>query len=90
MPTLELHGFDGKSGDEMVAAIRPRLADLPYRDDIVFDTTRNGGRVEGWDGSDRRFLRVCSRSQEKLDELRDATVPLIDVETVLIGYFPRR
>jgi hypothetical protein len=89
VPTLELHGFDPDAGETLVRAARERLAELPYREDIVFDLTRAGGRVLGWDGSDRPFVRVCSRSEAKLDELRALLVDLADVETLLIGYFPR-
>jgi hypothetical protein len=89
VPTLELHGFDAEAGERLVRSARERLAGLPYREDIVFDLTRAGGRVLGWDGQDRPFVRVCSRSEAKLDELRALLVDLADVETLLIGYFPR-
>jgi hypothetical protein len=89
VPTLELHGFDAESAERLVRDARERLAALPYREDIVFDLTRADGRVLGWDGRDRPFVRVCSRSEAKLDELRTLLVDLADVETLLIGYFPR-
>jgi hypothetical protein len=89
MPTLELHGYGEQGARELIADARERLQHLEYRGTIVFDTTRMGGCVEGWDGSERPFVRVCSRSQAKLDELRDCLVALSDIETLLIGYFPR-
>lgn len=89
MPTLELHGFASHAAEELVVNARALLADLPYRGDIVFDSTRAGGRVENWDGRAQPFIRICSRSQQKLDMLCDRLVGLADVETLIIGYFPR-
>jgi hypothetical protein len=89
MPTLELHGYGEQGARELIVDARERLEHLEYRDAIVFDMTRVGGCVEGWDGSERPFVRVCSRSQAKLDEQRDCLVPLSDVETLLIGYYPQ-
>ncbi|MBA3262144.1 MAG: hypothetical protein H0T69_06690 [Thermoleophilaceae bacterium] len=89
MPTLELHGFAAAAADKLVAEARALLDDLPYREDIVFDSTRAGGKVLNWGGAEQPFIRICSRSQEKLDELRNRLVGLADVETLVIGFFPQ-
>jgi len=88
MPTLELHGFDERAGDQLVSQMRQVLQDLAYCEDIVFDRTYPG-QVIGWDGSWRPFVRVCSRRQEKIDEIRTLLNPLCDVETLMIGFFPQ-
>lgn len=88
MPTLEFHGFDEVAGDQLVARARQALESLPYRADIVFDRTFPG-TVTGWDGTLRPFVRVCSRRQEKIDEIRGLLQPLCDIETLLIGFFPQ-
>lgn len=89
MPTIELHGFAAEEADDVVARARALLADLPYREDIVFDHSRVGGRVINWAGGDQPFLRVHSRSDERLQELRSLLVSVADVETLIIGFFPR-
>ena len=89
MPTLELHGFAPDACDRLVMDVRGLLEDLPYRGSVVFDTPRMGGRVLNWEGAEQPFIRVCSRSQERLDELRGRLTRFADVETLLIGFFPR-
>jgi len=88
MPTLELHGFAPDACDKLVTEVRAVLQDLPYRGSIVFDRPRSGGWVVNWEGGEQPFIRVCSRSQERLDELRGRLVGFADVETLLIGFFP--
>ncbi len=89
MPTLELHGFDEAAADHLIADARALLATLSYRGDIVFDRTFPG-RVEDWDGCLRPFIRICSRRQDKIDEIRSLLNPLCDIETLVIGFFPQQ
>jgi hypothetical protein len=90
MPTLELIGFAPDRAQGVRDECRRRLADADFRQDIVFVSELGPGReVIAWSGESLPFVRVSSRSAERLDAIVTALRPLTDVETVLIGFYPR-
>ena len=88
MPTLEFHGFSVSGAERMAATSRERLAGLPFCDDIVF-VMQGATRVVAWDGSERPFVRVLTRSRERAEHIRDRLVTECDLEVVLIDFIPR-
>lgn len=88
MPTFEFFGYDADQTDKLIAKIKNRLADISYRQDIVFvKHAHDGSKVVSWDNDEKPFVRILSRSSDKLTELSGEIHYLADVETVLIGYF---
>lgn len=90
MPTFEFYGYDAATTDTLIGKIREHIGHLPYCRDIVFvEHAHDGSRVVAWDGEEKPFVRILTRSPEKADELRRAIETLSDVETAIIGYYPR-
>lgn len=89
MPTLELHGYSAARSKRLVAVARDALASLPYHDDIVF-VLGIPSRVQAWDGSAKPFVRVLTRKPSRAKAITARLVPHTDVETVIIGFFPRQ
>jgi hypothetical protein len=90
MPTLEFHGYSAEKSEQLLEKLRPGLAHLEYCADIVFSVDHTDGRtVTGWDGTPAPFIRILSRSNEKLAQLQAVALPHSDVETLQIGYAPR-
>ncbi len=88
MPTVEFHGFSAAAQAGLVQVLREEFVDLDFRDDIVFvldDQPRY--RVETWGGGEAPFVRIHSRSSERLSALVEKAVPHTDVETMNIGFY---
>jgi hypothetical protein len=88
MPTIELYGHSAEGAERMMARCRELLAGLPFCADIVF-VDQGPSRVIGWDGSDRPFVRVLTRSPARAGEIRDRLTGETDLEVVLIDFIPR-
>ena len=89
VPTLELHGFSPARSRRLVALAHEALASLPYHDDIVF-VLGIPSRVEAWDGGEKPFVRVLTRRRSRAQSITARLLPHTDVETVIIGFFPRQ
>lgn len=87
MPTLEFYGYARGERDALIGSLRPLLADLPYRADIVF-VKAEPTEVVAWDGSSRPFVRVLTRRPERAEQIRARINRSCDVETVIIGFYP--
>lgn len=87
MPTIEFNGYTLDEAERMLDRARVRLADLPFREDIVF-VKRGPSQVIAWDGSERPFIRVLTRKQERADRIRDRLTSECDLEIVLIDFIP--
>jgi hypothetical protein len=88
MPTIEFFGFSVLYRDELEKQIRLRLSEEAFRTECVF-VSAVGTNVVSWDGTSRPFVRVSSRKIERLDRFRELLGDLVDLETVVIGYWPR-
>ena len=89
MPTIEFIGFGADDQQRIHRELRERYGNLHFRQDIVFviDETPTR-RVEAWTYDQAPFVRVSSRSTERLSVLVERTRSLCDTETVVIGFYP--
>ena len=88
MPTIELYGFDTARQGQLIAELRHRLGDLPFREHVVF-VLSCAPRVIAWNGEERPFVRVLTRSTERAAAIRACINDVVDVETVIIGFYPQ-
>ncbi|MDA9913064.1 hypothetical protein N9D66_01235 [Candidatus Nanopelagicales bacterium] len=90
MPTVEFHGYSTTDQHDLVALLRESYESLDFREDIVFVLDdRPSTRVESWEGKNLPFVRLHSRSSERLAQLVTLTVPHSDTETIRIGFHER-
>jgi hypothetical protein len=98
MPNIEIHGvkasmikFGAPLYEVLRAAINEKLADAPYRDDVVISTYAN--EVIDRSGTDQPFLRLVapSTSGAELEDIEKRLTDLnLDVEVLLLGHFTPR
>lgn len=86
MPTFEFFGYDSTQTDDLIITVKQRLADKPFREDIVFVTRSGSSQVTGWTGNSQPFIRILTRSAEKAAEMRESISDLSDVETLMIDF----
>src|SRR5262249_31164614 len=89
MPSIEFHGYTEEQISNMLPGVRERLADLPFREKIVFSTSNAGSKVTAWGGSSEPFLRVLCRPAHA-EEVRERLTEQWDVEIVPVEFFPRK
>jgi hypothetical protein len=87
MPTIEFFGYDAHERGRLEYAVRVRLRGEPFREDCVF-VERATDRVRGWDGAERPFIRVSTRSPERARRFEALLAGLADLETAIIGFQP--
>ena len=88
MPTIELYGFDTARQRHLLTELRRRLGGLPFREQVVF-VPGCAPRVIAWNGEERPFVRVLTRSAERAASIRACINDVVDVETVIIGFYPQ-
>lgn len=87
VPTIEFYGYDAGTRNALEESVRARLAGEPFRADCVF-VTAGDSRVRDWDGRDRPFVRVSTRSAERAERFKDLLADLCDLEVVRIDFQP--
>ena len=88
MPTIEFFGFTGDERIEIERLVRKCLADEEFREDCVFVTAAQC-RVYGWDGTERPFARVSTRSARRAERFRMLLRDKCDLEIMQIEFQPR-
>lgn len=87
MPTIEFHGYTPSEQAKLVRDAKARLTELAFRSDIVFVTTdRDNSTVRSWDGESRPFIRVLSRSEDRMQQIRQHLLCVSDVESIIIDF----
>lgn len=89
MPTIEFFGLSQQETHALIELARQRLADLPFHRDIVFVLRSEQSTVIGWDGAEQPFIRILTRSAERAELIRQRLNERVDIETVLIGFYPK-
>lgn len=88
MPTLEFHGYSSEAATRFAARAKTLLTGLSFCDDIVF-VMQGPTQVIAWDGTERPFVRVLTRRQERADQIKERLTKECDLEVVLIDFIPR-
>jgi hypothetical protein len=89
MPTIEFFGYDDSGRRNLERRVRERLERETFCQDCVFiDAARTG--VRDWQGQDRPFVRVSTRSAERAQRFLVLLQDLCDLETVHIGFQPMK
>jgi len=90
MPTFEFYGYTTTETIALITAIKQQIGELPFCQDIVFVIKElDTSKVISWHGEEKPFVRILTRSSEKAEQLRFKIQFLSDVETVIIGYYPK-
>jgi hypothetical protein len=87
MPTIEFFGYGEEECHGVELRIRHLLAGEPFRDDCVF-VTSPPSTVRDWDGHERPFVRVSTRSAERAEHFRRLLATVCDLELVQIDFQP--
>ncbi|AUX29430.1 MULTISPECIES: hypothetical protein [Sorangium] len=87
MPTIEFFGYSDDDRAILEHRVRERLDAEPFRGDCVFVTAARS-RVRDWQGNERPFLRVSTRSVERAERFKVLLNDLCDLEIVQIGFNP--
>ena len=90
MPTVEFWGYSPEKQYRLMDVLSGLFGELDFHDDIVFVVDeRAATKVLSTTGEQRPFMRLLSRSAERLRIMRDLCLPHSDVETVVIGFDER-
>lgn len=90
MPTFEFYGYTESETTQLITTIRKQIAHFRFCQDIVFVIKKSDNtQVIAWNGESKPFIRILTRSPEKAEQLRGAVQQLSDVETLIIGYYPK-
>lgn len=89
MPTIEFYGFTGGARKQMEGVVRKCLADEDFRADCVF-VSAGQCQVYDWDGSERPFVRVSTRSAERAERFKILLREKCDLEIIQIEFQPMR
>jgi hypothetical protein len=87
MPTIEFFGWRSDERDQLEGHIRERLKCEPFREDCVF-VSAAPSRVLDWQGRDRPFVRVSTRSAERAQRFLELLRDSCDVEIMMIDFQP--
>ena len=88
MPTIEFFGFTGDERIEIERLVRECLTDEEFCEDCVFVAAAQC-QVYGWDGTERPFVRVSTRSAGRAERFRMLLLDKCDLEIVRIEFQPR-
>ena len=88
MPTIEFYGFTGDERIGIERLVRECLADEEFRAHCVFVVAAQC-RVYDWDGAERPFVRVSTRSAGRAERFRMLLRDKCDLEIVRIVFQPR-
>lgn len=88
MPTIEFFGFGDEARREVERQVRAAVEPEPFCPDCVF-VEAPPTRVRAWDGEDRPFVRVSTRSAERAARFRELLRTVCDLEVVRIDFQPR-
>lgn len=90
MPTFEFYGYTPAETTQLITTIKSTISTFPFCQDIVFVVKNvDNTQVIAWNGEEKPFVRILTRSHEKAEQLRTAIQHLTDVETIIIGYYPK-
>ncbi len=87
LPTIEFFGYYQEKRSEIELRIRGLLEKEPFREDCVF-VVGAGTTVRDWQGLDRPFVRVSTRSAERAARFRSMLHDVCDLEVVRIDFQP--
>lgn len=88
MPTIEFYGYDESAARRLEGILRDRLAGEDFRADCVFVDAADS-RVRDWDGGERPFVRVSTRSPERAERFQVLLADVCDLEIVRIHFQPK-
>ena len=89
MPTFEFFGHSQENTQQLISQIKLRLAKVEFCNAIVFVVSSDERKVIDWNRKEQPFIRIYSRSTERLKVLVESLNDLSDIETVLIGFYEK-